>query len=86
MSSPTIERASAADMMERASATTPAAAQIGAILILTPASGLDLGVVRSALAERVVGVRRLRQRLRRTPIGCGRPIWIDDPETLTGLG
>ena len=79
MSSPTIERASAADMMELASATTPAAAQIGAILILTPASGLDLGVVRSALAERVVGVSRLRQRLQRTPLGCGRPIWIDDP-------
>ena len=78
MSSPIIERASAADMMELASATTPAAAQIGAILILTPA-GVDLGAVRSALADRIVGVRRLRQRLQRTPIGCGRPIWIDDP-------
>jgi hypothetical protein len=42
MTSPIIERASAADMMELANATTPAAAQIGAILILTPA-GVDIG-------------------------------------------
>ena len=75
----TIERASAADMMELASATTPAAAQIGAILMLAPSRGLGLGEVRSALADRIVGVPRLRQRLRRTPIGCGRPIWVDDP-------
>ena len=52
----TIERASAADMMELASATTPAAAQIGAILMLAPARGLELDVVRSALTDRIVGV------------------------------
>lgn len=65
--------------MELASATTPAAAQIGAILILAPAGGLTRREVTSALAERIVGVPRLRQRLRRTPVGCGRPIWVDDP-------
>ena len=30
------------------------------------------------LAERVAAVPRLRQKLVRTPPGCGRPVWIDD--------
>ncbi len=71
-----IERASAIDMMELASATTPAAGQVGALLLLEPGV-VRLTAVQSALDERVVGVARLRQRLRSTPLGCGRPIWVD---------
>jgi diacylglycerol O-acyltransferase len=35
--------------------------------------------VRGALDERIRGVPRLRQCLRRPPPGCGRPVWVDDP-------
>jgi WS/DGAT/MGAT family acyltransferase len=32
------------------------------------------------LAARLPAAPRLRQVIRRTPFGCGRPIWVDDPE------
>lgn len=50
-----IERASAIDMMELASATTPAAGQIGAVLVLEPGA-VDLETVRSGIDERIRGV------------------------------
>jgi WS/DGAT/MGAT family acyltransferase len=53
--------------------------QFGVILILDRADELDLGRVRRLIGERIPGVPRLRQRLVRTPFGCGGPIWIDDP-------
>jgi hypothetical protein len=59
-----IERASATDMMELAIATTPAAGQVGAVLMLAATGSVELDVVRSALADRICGVPRLRQRLR----------------------
>lgn len=71
-----IERASVIDMMELASATTPAAGQIGAVLVLEPGR-VDLETVRSAIDERIRGVPRLSQRLHPTPLGCGRPVWVD---------
>ena len=78
-----IERASAIDMMELAAATTAAAGQVGAVMVLAPGAkdttGLDLETVREVLARRTQSVPRLRQRLRSTPPGCGRPIWVDDP-------
>ena len=79
MTSGTIERASATDMMERATATTPAAGQVGAVLLFASARCLELDIVRSALANRISGVPRLRQRLRSVPFACGRPIWVNDP-------
>ena len=78
MASAPIERASAIDLMELASATTPAAGQVGGVLVFAPVPRLDLDIVRWELAHRVAGVPRLRQRLRRVPLGCGRPIWVDD--------
>jgi WS/DGAT/MGAT family acyltransferase len=75
--SPAIERASTVDLMELAAATTPAAGQVGAVLILEPGE-VDLPAVRSAFDERIRGVPRLRQRLRSAPWGCGRPHWVDD--------
>jgi diacylglycerol O-acyltransferase len=51
--------------------------QIGAVLILGP--GLDLPGASRLIAGRIAAIPRLRQRLRRVPPGCGRPIWIDDP-------
>lgn len=78
MASEPIERASAIDMMELASATTPAAGQVGGVLVFAPVPRLDLDLVRSALGQRIIGVPRLRQRLRPVPLGCGRPVWVDD--------
>jgi diacylglycerol O-acyltransferase / wax synthase len=78
MTSGPIDRASAIDMMELATATTPAAGQVGAVLVLASVPPLDLDVVRSTLADRIAGVPRLRQRLCPMPLGCGRPIWVDD--------
>ncbi|MEV6097225.1 wax ester/triacylglycerol synthase domain-containing protein [Nocardia sp. NPDC051981] len=51
---------------------------LGAILIFDGA-GPTPAEVRALLHERVPHVPRLRQTLRRTPFGCGRPIWVDDP-------
>ena len=78
MTSGPIGRASAIDIMEFATATTPAAGQVGAVLVLASVRPLDLDVVRSTLADRITAVPRLRQRLCRVPLGCGRPIWVDD--------
>ena len=52
---------------------------IGAVLEFDTAGGPSLAAVR-ALSERVPTIPRLRQRLRRVPFGCGRPVWVDDPD------
>jgi diacylglycerol O-acyltransferase / wax synthase len=52
--------------------------QVGAILLLAPGRPPTLAGLREAMAERVAGIPRLRQRLVRPPPGCGRPIWVDD--------
>jgi diacylglycerol O-acyltransferase / wax synthase len=52
--------------------------QVAAVLTLD--GQLDIAAVRSALADRIRAVPRLRQRLVPTPPGCGRPVWVDDAE------
>jgi diacylglycerol O-acyltransferase / wax synthase len=49
------------------------------ILLLDPASRLDLPRARQLLIQRLPAIPRLRQRLVRAPFGCGSPIWVDDP-------
>ena len=65
--------------MELASDVGPTPMQVGAILRFAPGSHLTEEQVRAALADRLLGVPRLRRRLERTPAGCGRAIWVDDP-------
>jgi hypothetical protein len=72
-----VERANSIDMMQLATAVGPAPAQVGAILLLR--SELGLQQLLEVLAERIPSIPRLRQQLVRTPLGCGRPVWIDDP-------
>jgi diacylglycerol O-acyltransferase / wax synthase len=48
-------------------------------LLLDPVGGFNLERARRLVAERVPAVPRLRQRLVRTPFGCGGPVWADDP-------
>ena len=74
-----IERASANDVVTLATDRGPAPMNIGAVLIVDDAADLDFATVTSVLESRLPRVRRLRQRLIRTPPGCGRPVWVDDP-------
>ena len=73
----TIQRASPDDVTELLCDTTGTSMQVGAVLVLDAA--LEPADVRVALAARVLAVPRLRQTLRPTPFGCGRPVWCDDP-------
>jgi WS/DGAT/MGAT family acyltransferase len=75
-----LERASAIDLMQLASDVGPAPFQVGAILMLSPDQPLTRDAVQAAIGTRIASVPRLRQRLVRTPPGCGRPVWVDDPD------
>jgi WS/DGAT/MGAT family acyltransferase len=59
--------------------TGPAPMNIGAVLVLDDAEGLDLPTLAAVLGPRVTRVPRLRQRLVQAPPLCGRPVWQDDP-------
>jgi WS/DGAT/MGAT family acyltransferase len=72
------ERVSAEDLMSLASKRHPPPLQVGAVLILDAPGGLDVGLVRTVLQQRISTVPRLRQRLQKVPLGCGRSIWVDD--------
>ncbi|MFF4507367.1 wax ester/triacylglycerol synthase domain-containing protein [Streptomyces sp. NPDC001401] len=76
---PEIERASPSDRAFLAMDSGEVPEQFGVVLTLDGAGGLDLERVRRLIAERVPAVPRLRQRLVRVPIGCGGPVWVDDP-------
>jgi diacylglycerol O-acyltransferase / wax synthase len=78
MPSITIERAGPMDLMELASDVGPAPMQVAAVLMLEGSPTPE--AVREALADRIRGIPRLRQRLVRVRPGCGRPIWVDDPD------
>lgn len=71
-----IERASATDLMELATDVGPMRVQFGALLRIDP-PGADPAAISALLAERAARIPRLRQVLRRVPIGCGRPVWVD---------
>jgi diacylglycerol O-acyltransferase len=74
---PPIERATPNDLLQLTYDARSVPAQVGAVLLLAgPAPAPD--AARQAIAARVAGVPRLRQRLQPVPFGCGRPIWIDD--------
>ena len=53
---------------------------IGAILRFDAQGGPSWATVVELLSARVPTIPRLRQRLQRVPIGCGRPVWVDDPD------
>jgi diacylglycerol O-acyltransferase len=76
---PVIDRASPADRAFLAMDTGQVPEQFGIILLLDQAGEPDLARARRLIAERIPAVPRLRQRLLRTPFGCGGPIWVDDP-------
>lgn len=71
-----VDRISAADLTLLATDRGPAPMHLGAVLVLDGAADDD--EVPDALLARAATVPRLRQRLRRTPLGGGRPYWVDD--------
>ncbi|MGZ4709109.1 MAG: wax ester/triacylglycerol synthase domain-containing protein [Acidimicrobiales bacterium] len=74
-----IQRASAADLAQRACDVGPLPTQVGALLVLDRADGLDPAEVRAAVRDRLGAVPRMHQHLVEAPRGCGRPYWADDP-------
>jgi diacylglycerol O-acyltransferase / wax synthase len=73
-----IERLSPMDLTMLATDRGSVPMNIGAVLEFDPTNAHLWTEVRALLAERVPAIPRLRQRLRRTPVGCGRPVWVDD--------
>jgi WS/DGAT/MGAT family acyltransferase len=76
---PVIERASPTDRAFLAMDTGEMPEQFGVILLLDGTGGFGLAQARQLIAGRIAAVPRLRQRLIRAPLGCGGPIWVDDP-------
>ena len=78
MKSHAIDRVSADDLMSLASERGTAPMQVGAVLMLDTGDRLDPQLIADAIAHRVFGVPRLRQRLVKVPWWCGRLAWVDD--------
>lgn len=74
-----LQRATAGDLVELAMDYGPVPAHIGAILRFAGIPGGDPAATERLVAERARAVPRLRQRLVRAPLGCGPPVWVDDP-------
>jgi len=77
---PAIERASSADLAFLAMDTGKIPQQIAVILILDRLGDLSLSQLRQIISVRLRTLPRLRQRLMTVPPGCGRPVWVDDPD------
>lgn len=77
---PAIERTSPTDLMQLAVDLPGSPMQVAAVLVLGAAAALDLTSVRDELGRRLHSVPRMRQRLVRTRVGGGRPVWVDDPD------
>ncbi|HYN92639.1 MAG TPA: wax ester/triacylglycerol synthase domain-containing protein [Pilimelia sp.] len=71
-----VERASNTDLGFLAMDRGGVPEQFAAVLKLD--RRIDPRTAEQVLATRIAGLPRLRQRLVRTPPGCGRPIWVDD--------
>jgi diacylglycerol O-acyltransferase len=73
-----IERVGPMDLTVLAADRASVPTNLGAVLVFdgpgpSPAELLGL------LCDRIPRIPRMRQVLRRTPVGCGRPVWVDDP-------
>ena len=73
-----IARASSADLAFLAMDIGQAPQQFAVILILERPGDFSLSHLRQLIADRIVALPRLRQKLIKVPPGCGRPVWVDD--------
>ena len=74
-----IERVGQMDLTVLASDRGAVPMNIGAVLEFDQPAVSTLASIRDLLEVRVPGIARLRQKLYRPPLGCGRPVWVDDP-------
>jgi diacylglycerol O-acyltransferase / wax synthase len=74
-----INRATPGDVVTLAMDFGPVPSHVGAVLRFTGIPGGDPTATERLVAERAGAVPRLRQRLIRAPLGCGPPVWVDDP-------
>ena len=70
-------------MMELVCDVSGTSMQVAVVLVLQ--GRVDLDAARQGFADRIRAVPRLRQRLVETPFGCGRQVWVDDPDFDIGL-
>ena len=75
-----VERASADDLTSLATDVGSAPMHVGAVLILETPTGFDGEHAVTTFSDRVRSIPRLRQRLVNAPFGCGRAVWVDDPD------
>lgn len=73
-----VERLSTNDLTVLATDRGSVPMNIAAALVLDRAGDLSLAELGTLLDLRLSAVPRLRQRLSVTPVGCGRPVWVDD--------
>lgn len=71
-----VDRVSSNDLTQLATDVGPVAMNVGALLVLA-ADGAAPQRLRATLAERVMAIPRMRQRLEPVPRGLGRPVWVD---------
>ncbi len=74
-----IDRATAGDLMQLDADRGAVPMHIGAILEFDPTTAPDADALWAILDQRIWAVPRLRRLLVRTPPGCGRPVWADQP-------
>jgi WS/DGAT/MGAT family acyltransferase len=75
----TVERATPGDVVTLAMDLGPVPSHVGAILRFVGIPAGDLAALEQLIADRAGEVPRLRQRLLPAPLGCGPPVWVDDP-------
>jgi WS/DGAT/MGAT family acyltransferase len=75
-----VERATPGDVITLAMDLGPVPSQVGAILRFASIPGSDPVALGRLVSERAAAIPRLRQRLVRSPFGCGPPVWVDDPD------
>jgi diacylglycerol O-acyltransferase len=65
------------DLTVLASDRGAAPMNLGAILVFDRNHGPSLDEARALFVSRLPGIPRLRHKLRRAHLGCGRPVWVD---------
>lgn len=73
-----VDRISPTDLAQLVTDVGPVPMNVGALLVLAGADARAGAALAAALARRLAGIPRLRQRLVTPGVGLGRPYWIDD--------
>ncbi|HMK97398.1 MAG TPA: wax ester/triacylglycerol synthase domain-containing protein, partial [Acidimicrobiales bacterium] len=76
---PEIDRASPIDYLMCVMDVGPIPLQVGAVVRFASGPAVALEDLRQRVAERARATPKLRQRLVKSPLGCGWPVWVDDP-------